>query len=31
MIDQKLEKLMNAYLENALSLEEYRETKKQTG
>jgi len=27
MIDEKLEKLMNAYLENALSLEEYREAK----
>ena len=26
-IDEKLEKLMNAYLENALSLEEYREVK----
>jgi len=26
-IDEKLEKLMNAYLENALSLEEYREAK----
>jgi len=26
-IDKKLEKLMNAYLENALSLEEYRESK----
>ncbi len=27
MIDEKLEKLMNAYLENALSLEEYRQAK----
>ena len=27
MIDEKLEKLMNAYLENALSLAEYREAK----
>jgi len=27
MIDEKLDKLMNAYLENALSLEEYREAK----
>jgi DNA invertase Pin-like site-specific DNA recombinase len=27
VIDEKLEKLMNAYLENALSLEEYREAK----
>jgi len=27
MIDKKLEKLMNAYLENVLSLEEYREAK----
>ena len=26
-IDEKLEKIMNAYLENALSLEEYRESK----
>jgi hypothetical protein len=26
-IDEKLEKLMNAYLESALSLEEYREVK----
>ena len=27
MIDEKLEKLMNAYLENALNLAEYREAK----
>ena len=27
LIDEKLEKLMNAYLENALSLAEYREAK----
>jgi dihydroorotase len=26
-IDEKLEKLMNVYLENDLSLEEYQETK----
>ncbi len=27
LLDSKIEKLMNAYLENALSLEEYRESK----
>ncbi len=27
LLDSKIEKLMNAYLENALSLEEYRDTK----
>ena len=27
LLDSKIEKLMNAYLENALSLEEYREAK----
>ena len=27
LLDSKIEKLMNAYLENALSLEEYREMK----
>ena len=27
LLDSKIEKLMNAYLENALSLDEYRESK----
>jgi hypothetical protein len=27
LLDSKIEKLMNAYLENALSLEEYRDMK----